>query len=618
MRTCARLGIRTVAVYSDADARAPHVRAADAAVRLGPGPAVRVVPARRPRDRGRSCDRRRGGPPGVRVPRRERGVRGGGPRRPASPGSGRRPAAMRALGDKARAKALAIANDVPVLAGLPRRGGRRTRTSWRRRRGVGYPLLVKASAGGGGRGMRVVRDAGELPEALAAARREAAAAFGDDRLLLERYVERPAARRDPAPRRRARHARPSRRARVLDPAPPPEARRGVAVAGRDAGAAGRRWATRRSGSRGRPATRTRAPASSSLDETRRVLLPRGQRPAPGGAPGDRGRDRPRPRGAAAARSRRASRSGSGRQTSGSTAHAIEVRVVAEDAAAGFLPATGRVTAFDDPRRRPRGHRASRPGRVVSPFYDSLVAKVIVARRRTATAAVAALADALDGLRLEGVASNLDLLAAVVAEPAFRAGDLHTGFLEEHDIVDAAAGGPARGRRGGGGGALARRRRRRVGHDRRRPAAPRARGTAAGRGASAASGSGRGGSPAGERVEAVVDVDGAAGSARVAVGDATFEPSAAAATVPDGATPRGRRTAGRRPAGDRPPGRGHGDRRGPGAPRPPRCRPRPATTGPTPPGGRMRSPPRCRAGSSASTSRRATRRRRPSRCWSSRR
>ena len=100
-----------------------------------------------------------------------------------------------------------------------------------RPRGVGFPLLVKASAGGGGRGMRLVADAGRAGRRGRAARREAASAFGDDTVFAERYLARRPPRRGAGLRRRARHGRPPRRARVLDPAPAPEGRRGGAVAG---------------------------------------------------------------------------------------------------------------------------------------------------------------------------------------------------------------------------------------------------------------------------------------------------------------------------------------------------------------------------------------------------
>ncbi len=112
--------------------------------------------------------------------------------------------------------------------------------------------------------------------------------------------------------------------------------------------------------------------------------------------------------------------------------AIEVRVVAEDAAAGFLPSTGVVTAFDLPATV-RVDTGVGAGSTVSPFYDSLLAKVI-AHGRDRASTVATLVDALDATRIEGVATNLDLLAAVLDEPAFRAGELHTGFLDEHRVA----------------------------------------------------------------------------------------------------------------------------------------------------------------------------------------
>ena len=114
-------------------------------------------------------------------------------------------------------------------------------------------------------------------------------------------------------------------------------------------------------------------------------------------------------------------------------HAMELRIVAEDPLAGFLPSTGVVTALDLPGgvRVDTGIEA---GSTVSPFYDSLLAKVI-AHRSDRAATVDALVEALDATRIEGVETNVDLLAAVLDEPAFRAGDLHTGFLDEHGIAD---------------------------------------------------------------------------------------------------------------------------------------------------------------------------------------
>ena len=114
-------------------------------------------------------------------------------------------------------------------------------------------------------------------------------------------------------------------------------------------------------------------------------------------------------------------------------HAMELRIVAEDVGAGFLPATGVVTALDLPAgvRVDTGIAA---GSVITPFYDSLVAKVI-AHGWDRADTIATLRDALDSTRIEGLATNIDLLAAVLDEPAFAAGDLDTGFLDAHRVVD---------------------------------------------------------------------------------------------------------------------------------------------------------------------------------------
>ncbi len=186
-RTLRRLGIESVAVYSDADAGAPHVRAADRAERIGPTPAAqsyldveRVIEAARRAgaeaihpgygflsespDLVRACE--------------QAGIVFVGPGAEA----------MALLGDKVAAKAAAEAAGVPVLPGLSGAAlGDEEIVAWAGE--AELPLLLKAAAGGGGKGMRVVSELAELPEAIAAARREAGGAFGDDRLLVERYVE---------------------------------------------------------------------------------------------------------------------------------------------------------------------------------------------------------------------------------------------------------------------------------------------------------------------------------------------------------------------------------------------------------------------------------------------
>ncbi|MHB2001534.1 MAG: biotin carboxylase N-terminal domain-containing protein, partial [Solirubrobacteraceae bacterium] len=186
-RTLRALGIETVAVFSDADADAPHVAAADRAVHIGPAPAAesylhveRILQAAQGAgaqaihpgygflseraDFARACERA--------------GIVFVGPS----------PQAIELLGDKAAAKRAARAAGVPVVEGLDEALDDQGIAAWAAAHEL--PLMLKAAGGGGGRGMRIVRSLDELPAALAAARREAAGAFGDERLIVERYVER--------------------------------------------------------------------------------------------------------------------------------------------------------------------------------------------------------------------------------------------------------------------------------------------------------------------------------------------------------------------------------------------------------------------------------------------
>ena len=187
IRSARALGLRTVAVYSDADADSPHVQAADVAFRLGPPPVgesylsiERLIAA---------CEATGAGlvHPGYGfLSERAAFAR-------AVTESGRvfvgPPAqAIDAMGDKARAKVAMRAADVPTVPGFDG-DDPDDATLLEAAEEVGFPLLVKASAGGGGRGMRVVRSSAELPDALASARREALGAFGSGALLLERLIE---------------------------------------------------------------------------------------------------------------------------------------------------------------------------------------------------------------------------------------------------------------------------------------------------------------------------------------------------------------------------------------------------------------------------------------------
>ena len=189
VRACRELGVASVAVYSDADAGAPHVRAADQAVNIGPAPSAqsyllgdRIIAAAK--DTGAQAIH-----PGYGfLAEREwfaRAVHDAGLAFIGPP-----PDAIAAMGSKTAARSLAVAHSVPVVPGT---GGALASAEEARRAAdeFGYPVLLKASAGGGGKGMRVVRESGELEAAFGAAAREAKAAFGDDAVYLEKFITKP-------------------------------------------------------------------------------------------------------------------------------------------------------------------------------------------------------------------------------------------------------------------------------------------------------------------------------------------------------------------------------------------------------------------------------------------
>ena len=263
----------------------------------------------------------------------------------------------------------------------------------------------------------------ELEAAYGAASAEAEAAFGDGSLYLEKALVPGAPRRDPGALRRPRRRAHARRARVLDPAPPPEARRGVAVARADAGDARGDGGVRRARVRARSATSTRARSSSCSAPTARRLH-RGELPAPGRAsrhaswsPGidivreqlriAAGERAPitRPRAARAAT----------RSRSGSTRRIPRARLRAR--ARAVRRASGRRSG-----RACGSTRRSIDGRAIPPFYDSMIAKVIVARRRPA-AAIARAIRALEELEVEGIPTTRDVALDILRSREFAAGRL---------------------------------------------------------------------------------------------------------------------------------------------------------------------------------------------------
>jgi acetyl-CoA/propionyl-CoA carboxylase biotin carboxyl carrier protein len=427
------LGIRSVAVYSDADADAPHVRLADEAVRIGPAaPAESYLSIERVIEAARSV--------GAQAIHPGYGFLSENPafaRACASAGIvfvGPPPEAMELLGDKVSAKLAAEEAGVPVLPGLQRPGLTDEEILKFAEEPGRFPMMVKAAAGGGGRGMRIVRSSGELPDALAAARREALAGFGDDGLLVERYVE------------RARHIEVQlladahgtvlhlgerecslqrRHQKVLEESPSPV----VSPELRERLGAAAAELARHAGYVGAGTAEFLVPADdlegfAFLEVNARLQV---EHPVTEAVTGlDLVELQLRVAAGEPLELRQDDVALSG--------HSIEVRVCAEDAAVGFLPATGRIVAYREPRGAGiRVDSGVRLGSEVGANYDSLLLKVI-ATGRDREEALERLSRALKDLRVLGVTTNIGFLARLVAAPEVRAGDLDTGLLER-GIVD---------------------------------------------------------------------------------------------------------------------------------------------------------------------------------------
>jgi acetyl/propionyl-CoA carboxylase alpha subunit len=432
MRTCQRLGIATVAVHSDADAGEPHVRFADHAVRLGPAPASesyldigRVVAAAV--DRGADAVH-----PGYGFLAEnaafaqavvDAGLRFIGPS----------PEVIRLMGDKAAAKQHLAAAGVPVVPGIDD-ASLDDAALIAAAPGVGVPLLVKAVAGGGGKGMRTVADLAELPGALAAARREAAAAFGDDRVILERRVSQPRhvevqvmgdgyghvihlLERECSIQRRHQ--------KVVEECPSPAVDRDL----RERMGAAAVEAARAVGYQGAGTVEfllagdtlardepeffflemnTRLQVEHPVTELVTGLdLVELQLRIAAGEPLE-----------------------IAQPDVVADGHAIEVRLYAEDPVS-HLPQTGTVHRLVTPQVPGlRVDAGIETGSEVSRFYDPMLAKLIV-HARDRDGAVRRLGWVLERTAVHGVVTNLALLTAIVAAPAFAAGELTTGFLDDH-------------------------------------------------------------------------------------------------------------------------------------------------------------------------------------------
>ena len=433
MRTAREMGIATVAVYADPDAAAPFAREADEAVAL-----QGVTSTETYLDIGKILDaaRRTGAQavhPGYGFLAENadfaRAVVGAG-----LTWVGPNADAIAAMGDKLAAKRLMEKAGVPTLPSVEVTG-EPTEGLLKQAREVGYPLLVKAAGGGGGKGMRIVAGEKELAEAVAGARREAGSAFGDDRVFLERYLE--ASRhvemqvfgdghgntvhcfeRECSIQRRYQ--------KIIEEAPSPAVSDGLRhKLGQAAVTAARAVGYDNAGTvefllddKGdfyflEMNTRLQVEHPVTEEITALDLVREQIRVAEGDGLSIRQDDL---------------------RISG---HAIEARLYAEDPAQDFLPSAGRLMAWaPDATLAARFESGVETGTLISPHYDPMLAKVIV-HAPTRTEAALRLANVLDRLRVHGVTTNRDFLVNVLRHEAFLSGDTTTHFIEKH--------GPARER-----------------------------------------------------------------------------------------------------------------------------------------------------------------------------
>ena len=420
-RTARRMNMRTVAVYSDADANEPFVREADVALRIGPPPAAesyldieRVITAAREAEADLVH-------PGygflAESPHFARAVAGAGMRF-----VGPSAEVLASLGDKVRAKALAQRARVPVLPGYMD-ADQRDEAFIAAATRIGYPVMVKPVAGGGGIGMLRVREPSALQDALAKSRRIASASFGDERLMLEKLVERPRhvevqlladthgqifalGERDCSTQRRHQ--------KILEETPAPSledaqrkalAEAAIAIA-REAKYTNAGTAEFIVDAKGRFAfLEVNARLQVEHPVTELVwdidLVEQQLRVAMGERLSLR---EPAPRG-----------------------HAIEVRLYAEDVEGGFLPATGRIAHI----RWPEGIRVDagyEEGSTVTRHYDPLIAKLI-AHGPHRKLALAKLCEALAQMEVLGVRTNLRFLRALTAHDGIQKGKSDTEFVK---------------------------------------------------------------------------------------------------------------------------------------------------------------------------------------------
>jgi 3-methylcrotonyl-CoA carboxylase alpha subunit len=427
-RTARRMGIRTIAVYSDADAGALHVVACDEAHRLGTAP---------PQESYLRGDRiieiaRSAGAQAIHPGYGFLSENAAFAAAVAAAGLvfvGPPPAAIRAMGSKSESKSIMAKAGVRLVPGY--HGADQSDALLAREAdGIGYPVLIKASAGGGGKGMRVVEQRADFAAALASARREAKAGFGDDKMLLEKYLDEPRHiemqvfadthghcvhlfERDCSVQRRHQ--------KILEEAPAPGMTRerrsemgAAAVAAAQAigyvGAGTVEFIVDKIGLFHFMEMNTRLQVEHPVTEmiTGLDLVEWQLRVAAG---------EPLPL---------------MQEALNFCGHAIEARIYAEDPERGFLPSIGRIAYLAAPDRSDfvRIDTSVRAGDEISQFYDPMIAKLVV-WGEDRESALRRLSRSLATYQVVGVMTNISFLQRVVAHPTFANAHLDTGLIARH-------------------------------------------------------------------------------------------------------------------------------------------------------------------------------------------
>ena len=428
-RTAERMGIATVAVYSDADANALHVRACDEAVHIGPSPATdsylridKIIAAAK--STGADAIH-----PGYGFLSENADL----PDACAGAGIifiGPTGEAMRALGGKAAAKDIAIKAGVPVVPGY--QGDKQDAKSLAKEAvKVGYPVMIKAVAGGGGRGMRMVETEAQLPELLDSAQREAQSAFGNAHVLIEKVVVRPRHievqvfgdshgnvvhmfERDCTLQRRNQ--------KVIEEAPAP----GMSAGLREKMCAAAVKLAKSVNYTG-AGTVEFLVEGGTLDESAKWYFIEMNTRLQVEHPVTEeitGLDLVEWQFRVAA-GEKLPLAQSAIKMSG---HAIEVRLCAEDPSKGFMPSVGKIYEFRSPRLDGlRVETGVEAGSAVSPYYDSMIAKLVV-KRSNRTEALSDLRSATIGMRVAGPRTNQTFLARLLANSKIGVGDMDTGLI----------------------------------------------------------------------------------------------------------------------------------------------------------------------------------------------